>query len=165
MWDVIVHNWVTHLPVQVPSTSVKSFCFTVLRRLGPKYLGCSKISCSKEICEHTTQLYVYYKTMIKINLAGAASVYLIKDQRLDTALWLVVLLQWYKATTTLINAEKIWGKFCSATLAMLAELRSCWAHIDKQNTHTLLLPGSYTENNTHTYMVKHFRRNVQPVLD
>lgn len=26
----------THLPVQVPSTSVKSFCFTVLRRLGPK---------------------------------------------------------------------------------------------------------------------------------
>lgn len=40
----------THLPVQVPSTSVKSFCFTVLRRLGPKYRGCSKISCSKEIC-------------------------------------------------------------------------------------------------------------------
>lgn len=26
----------THLPVQVPSTSVKSFCFTVLSRLGPK---------------------------------------------------------------------------------------------------------------------------------
>lgn len=40
----------THLPVQVPSTSVKSFCFTVLSRLGPKYRGCSRISCSREIC-------------------------------------------------------------------------------------------------------------------
>lgn len=39
----------THLPVQVPSTSVKSFCLTVFKRLGPKYLGCSRISCSSEI--------------------------------------------------------------------------------------------------------------------
>ena len=34
----------TYFPVQVPSTSVKSFFLTVSSRLGPKYLGCSRIS-------------------------------------------------------------------------------------------------------------------------
>jgi hypothetical protein len=40
----------THFPVQVPSTSVNSFCFTVLSKFGPKYRGCRRISCSREIC-------------------------------------------------------------------------------------------------------------------
>ena len=39
----------THFPVQVPSTSVNSFFLTVSRRLGPKYRGCKRISCSKGI--------------------------------------------------------------------------------------------------------------------
>lgn len=40
----------THFPVQVPSTSVNNFCFTVCSRLGPKYRGCKRISCSRDIC-------------------------------------------------------------------------------------------------------------------
>lgn len=39
----------TYFPVHVPSTSVNSFCLTVFNRLGPKYRGCRRISCSKEI--------------------------------------------------------------------------------------------------------------------
>lgn len=39
-----------YFPVHVPSTSVYSFCFTVSINCGPKYFGCSKISCSNEIC-------------------------------------------------------------------------------------------------------------------
>lgn len=41
----------THFPVQVPSTSVYNFCFTVSYSAGPKYLGCNRISCSNAICE------------------------------------------------------------------------------------------------------------------
>lgn len=36
------------MPVHVPSSSEKSFCLTVFNRFGPKYLGWSKTSCSKE---------------------------------------------------------------------------------------------------------------------
>ena len=46
-------NYLTaYFPLQVPSTSVNNFCFTVCSKFGPKYRGWSKISCSSEIWRH-----------------------------------------------------------------------------------------------------------------
>lgn len=58
----------THLPVQVPSTSVKSFCFTVFRRFGPKYRGCSRISCSREICKQKSTYVPRHAEMVSKHL-------------------------------------------------------------------------------------------------
>lgn len=45
LWSILM-ILTTYLPVQVPSTSVNSFFLTASNRLGPKYLGWSRISCS-----------------------------------------------------------------------------------------------------------------------
>lgn len=44
-------NQITYLPVQVPSTSVNNFCFTMLSKFGPKYRGWRRISCSNDTCK------------------------------------------------------------------------------------------------------------------
>lgn len=56
----------TYFPVHVPSTSVNSFCLTVFSRLGPKYRGCRRISCSREICcDGYRENNIKYKTILR----------------------------------------------------------------------------------------------------
>ncbi len=51
LWAQLFHQHrenTTYFPVHVPSTSMKSFCLTMLSKFGPKYRGWSRISCSKD---------------------------------------------------------------------------------------------------------------------